>query len=132
MAAPPKKPKQPKRPTQSTESAQPKKKRKCSPRQSSVKVTDEIAILSQRIDEVSRRTADTNAKVAALHDEFAREARKKQSTQCIVCMDAEREVFYLSCGHLLVCAGCDERLEQSKMPCPNCRKKINGRFKVFK
>jgi len=54
------------------------------------------------------------------------------STQCIACMDAERSVFYLSCGHFLLCAVCDERLEEFKKPCPNCRKKINGRLKVFK
>jgi len=62
----------------------------------------------------------------------AQKEELQTSTQCIACMDAERSVFYLSCGHFLMCAACDERLEEFKKPCPNCRKKINGRLNVFK
>lgn len=30
----------------------------------------------------------------------------KQITQCIVCMDAKREVLFLPCNHLVMCKRC--------------------------
>lgn len=39
---------------------------------------------------------------------------------CVVCMDIERAVIFVPCGHFCACAGCGKKLKD----CPMCRGKI--------
>lgn len=47
--------------------------------------------------------------------------------ECIVCMDAPRQILLVPCNHVDVCESCSEKIEQ----CPSCRTPIESRSKVF-
>ncbi|XP_064643502.1 uncharacterized protein LOC135497623 [Lineus longissimus] len=52
--------------------------------------------------------------------------RLKETQTCTVCMDLERDVLFVPCGHLVVCHNCSTRLKC----CPLCRRGIKGIVKV--
>jgi hypothetical protein len=53
--------------------------------------------------------------------------RLMETKTCTVCMDQERDVLFVPCGHLVVCHKCSPRLQC----CPLCRQKIQGIVQVF-
>jgi hypothetical protein len=46
------------------------------------------------------------------------------NTECIICMDSERQVTFINCGHFMVCMKCAPRLTD----CPMCRKPVSGKW----
>lgn len=47
---------------------------------------------------------------------------------CIVCMDAENDILFLGCSHLVCCSSCSTQIST----CPICRKTIDQKIKVYK
>ena len=55
------------------------------------------------------------------------EATENPRLQCVVCLDEERQVMLLDCGHMCCCRSCSLVLQT----CPVCRGVIRGRRSVF-
>eukprot|EP00931_Biecheleriopsis_adriatica_P034171 TRINITY_DN19767_c0_g1_i1.p1 TRINITY_DN19767_c0_g1~~TRINITY_DN19767_c0_g1_i1.p1 ORF type:complete len:468 (-),score=59.37 TRINITY_DN19767_c0_g1_i1:123-1526(-) len=65
-----------------------------------------------------------------------------QST-CVVCLDAERVISCIPCGHLCLCESCAEKIvpssegakpskkAQSRARCPVCNQKASGKLRVW-
>ena len=51
----------------------------------------------------------------------------KRQMRCKVCLNADVEVVFLPCAHLVVCKNCAPNL----CSCPVCRRRINETIKVF-
>ncbi len=51
--------------------------------------------------------------------------------QCIVCLENEKIVVFISCGHRLLCASCTKTMYDKTKTCPTCRKSITGVLRVF-
>ena len=43
---------------------------------------------------------------------------------CIVCLNEQREVILMNCGHVCVCAGCAMQIMTARPICPVCRADI--------
>jgi len=43
------------------------------------------------------------------------------SSECIVCFDAEHEVVIVPCGHFCMCGGCAHQVKEISGKCPVCR-----------
>ena len=67
---------------------------------------------------------EEGATIASLHEEnrLMRERRL-----CKVCMDADANIVFLPCGHMVCCGVCTPPLTL----CPICRKRINATVKTF-
>jgi len=63
------------------------------------------------------------------------ESRKsvKEGQECVVCMDAPRELACIPCGHLCMCEHCAYRLleEEKATKCPLCNAEITDTNKIF-
>ena len=53
--------------------------------------------------------------------------RRERHDECIVCMEAAKDVVFVPCGHLVACMGCAASLEN----CPTCRAPITQRIRTF-
>ena len=58
---------------------------------------------------------------------YERCIRKCSISECIVCMDAPRQILLTPCNHVDVCESCSEKIER----CPSCRTPIETRSRVF-
>lgn len=72
-----------------------------------------------QIAEADKRDAEERLRVFA------------QERECVVCLDAEREVMLLPCRHMCVCTPCADQLQHTKMTCPVCSNSISASEKVF-
>lgn len=51
---------------------------------------------------------------------------------CIVCLDRPKVMAILPCGHMCLCEKCGEMYKKDKTKtCPECRRKIEGVYKIF-
>eukprot|EP01089_Gocevia_fonbrunei_P004978 TRINITY_DN15097_c0_g1_i1.p1 TRINITY_DN15097_c0_g1~~TRINITY_DN15097_c0_g1_i1.p1 ORF type:complete len:154 (-),score=29.19 TRINITY_DN15097_c0_g1_i1:35-496(-) len=55
------------------------------------------------------------------------ERKRDDSRLCMICMDAEKQIVFSPCGHLVACVECAQQLKS----CPMCRKDIADRVRVF-
>lgn len=55
----------------------------------------------------------------------------ESNSECIICMDAERSVAFLPCGHARFCGECAESCKQRDGICPNCRSPIKEIVKIY-
>lgn len=46
---------------------------------------------------------------------------------CIICLDANREVAYLPCGHFTCCIACGGSMET----CPVCRRDVDRTVRIY-
>lgn len=46
---------------------------------------------------------------------------------CKICMDHEREICFLPCGHFVTCGSCSDKVYD----CPICRQSIDRNFRVY-
>ncbi|XP_074871593.1 E3 ubiquitin-protein ligase LRSAM1 isoform X2 [Carettochelys insculpta] len=51
----------------------------------------------------------------------------ERKSECVVCMDREAQMIFLTCGHVCCCQPCCEALHT----CPLCRKDIVQRVRIF-
>ncbi|XP_048368053.1 E3 ubiquitin-protein ligase LRSAM1 [Sphaerodactylus townsendi] len=51
----------------------------------------------------------------------------ERNSECVVCMEHEAQMVFLSCGHVCCCQTCSEALQI----CPLCRKEIVQRIRLF-
>lgn len=54
---------------------------------------------------------------AALGDE----QHMDEETECVVCLSALRNTACVPCGHVCMCAGCADVVQQASSECPVCR-----------
>ena len=54
-------------------------------------------------------------------------AHASHDDECIVCLEAKREILFQPCGHLIVCTNCAAPLQE----CPKCRVAVEGQIRVF-
>jgi len=54
-------------------------------------------------------------------------AQIKEQKTCILCIDKDKEIVFVPCGHLCTCSVC----AQSLIKCPVCRSNIQQRIKTF-
>ena len=47
--------------------------------------------------------------------------------QCVICMDAERNICIVGCGHIVMCEHCADRIEE----CPMCNRRIEDRLLCY-
>ncbi|XP_053138205.1 E3 ubiquitin-protein ligase LRSAM1 isoform X2 [Hemicordylus capensis] len=52
---------------------------------------------------------------------------EERHCECVVCMENEAQVVFLTCGHVCCCQTCSEALRS----CPLCRKEITQRIRLF-
>ena len=45
--------------------------------------------------------------------------------ECVICMDAEKDIVFMPCGHLYTCETCSSKVTK----CPMCRQVITNRIK---
>ncbi|XP_041350803.1 baculoviral IAP repeat-containing protein 2-like [Gigantopelta aegis] len=83
--------------------------------------TAETEKLSQMEEE---ELADTNEDTESLLEE---NRQLKEQRQCRICMDAEVNVVFLPCGHLVCCTACAPAMRK----CPICRGNIRGTVRTF-
>jgi hypothetical protein len=53
--------------------------------------------------------------------------RRRRTRECVVCMEANIQVVFVPCGHIVCCAGCAEQVQS----CPSCRANIVQRVRTF-
>ena len=75
-------------------------------------------------EQLSERNQRLAAEKAQLEEEIV-----QLRLECVSCLDAPPAVFYLPCGHLCLCADCDQQLPDRL--CPKCRQRIQKRHRVF-
>lgn len=54
-------------------------------------------------------------------------SQEREKSQCIVCMDANREVLLKPCNHYCMCSDCSKGFRE----CPVCQKKLRKAEKIF-
>lgn len=72
----------------------------------------------ERIERIARQRRDQNATNL---DELPSNDSNDDNRQCVVCMNNERDVVLLECGHVCVCSSCVSQLNL----CPMCRRSID-------
>ncbi|XP_051143391.1 putative E3 ubiquitin-protein ligase RF298 isoform X2 [Andrographis paniculata] len=62
---------------------------------------------------------------------FGAEEEMKRERECVMCMEDERSVVFLPCGHQVLCGKCSAVLEgQGMNNCPSCRRCVAMRIPV--
>ena len=56
---------------------------------------------------------------------------KSREKKCKLCLESEKDVVILPCGHFGACQKCYEGNYQKADPCPFCRQKIENHVKVY-
>ncbi|KAF8085309.1 hypothetical protein N665_0672s0025 [Sinapis alba] len=50
---------------------------------------------------------------------------------CAICFDAQRDCFFLPCGHCVTCYLCGTKISEAVANCPICRKKIKKVKQIY-
>lgn len=53
-----------------------------------------------------------------------------EETECVVCMEREREVLCLPCSHLCMCASCAGQVQARHGTCPMCHQQLEGVLEI--
>lgn len=76
-------------------------------------------------------TPGVNAAAAA-----AAPPQPQQDSKCIACMERDRNIVFVPCGHLVMCEACSLKLlettDRDHAVCPVCRAEITDFVKTFK
>ena len=86
-----------------------------------------IAALAQERDSNARALKKVKQEKGAAEQELA------DRVLCTICLDEERNVLYMPCGHLATCADCDATLTAAAVAadraaeCPMCQTEIGNR-----
>ncbi|KAG1679174.1 hypothetical protein FOA52_000530 [Chlamydomonas sp. UWO 241] len=75
--------------------------------------------------------APAAAVVAAAQQQRQRRPRLDDEFFCVVCMDAERCVTLVPCGHRVLCRGCTSSVRAANDECPMCRAPIEDARQVY-
>lgn len=59
------------------------------------------------------------------------ESAIRNSTECVVCMDAEKSIVLLPCRHAQLCNSCAESCKQRDGLCPTCRVEIKEILPIY-
>ena len=53
--------------------------------------------------------------------------RRRRTRECVICMEADIQVVFVPCGHIVCCASCAEH----QQACPTCRADIVQRVRTY-
>lgn len=56
---------------------------------------------------------------------------KKESSSCVICLDAPVEGACIPCGHMAGCMSCMNEIKAKKWGCPVCRAKIDQVIRLY-
>jgi len=62
-----------------------------------------------------------------LQDVHESEVKCNDSLRCQICTDADVDVAFVPCGHVMCCSDCSARLDV----CPLCKAGVSQRLKIF-
>lgn len=92
----------------------------------------EIELQRSMMSTLIRRLEAANESFGALQSDLQSIQKEKDDEetlrQCVVCMDAPRDILLSPCHHLVVCTNCVENLGTE---CPMCRKRIRKTIRVY-
>ena len=71
---------------------------------------------------------DLKLKLSACFWLIENQTPRDNTTTCIVCMDARRDIVFKPCNHLCTCKACASQLEKV---CPLCRQEITAEEKIY-
>lgn len=54
----------------------------------------------------------------------------KNSTECVICFDGERDFIFVPCGHRGFCGRCADQILDDTGSCPICRASVTGKQRV--
>ncbi len=74
----------------------------------------------QPIEKISIKTVNEKINIKHLNN-------IKSDNSCVICMENEKNIVFLPCGHIASCFSCASSLHS----CPLCRVKISQQHKVF-
>lgn len=61
-----------------------------------------------------------------------RKELQQRAQECILCAEAEREIAFFPCGHIVCCTGCAKRnMSMEVACCPTCRTTISRSERVY-
>ncbi|AKC91666.1 iap3 [Lambdina fiscellaria nucleopolyhedrovirus] len=66
-------------------------------------------------------------KTSVVESNKTTEENEKEEIECKICFDAPRDVCFVPCGHVIVCAKCALSLDK----CPSCRAVFNDVIKLY-
>ncbi|KAK3279491.1 hypothetical protein CYMTET_12627 [Cymbomonas tetramitiformis] len=58
-------------------------------------------------------------------------AADQSSFLCVICLDAEREMALVPCGHAVLCRACSQQITLDSNQCPLCKLPIQSTIKLF-
>jgi hypothetical protein len=76
----------------------------------------DIRIL-EGVEDVTQDLGEMKVTVAKIYGD--------EDTQCKICLDADRDVVIVPCGHYCMCADCANIIAGSTGKCPICRGHVN-------
>ena len=82
---------------------------------------------------MQERDSNTRALKKVKQEKGAAEQELADRVLCTICLDEERNVLYMPCGHLATCADCDATLTAAAAAadraaeCPMCQTEIGNR-----
>lgn len=94
-----------------------------------IRRAQEILAVAETIPELVKPTEEPEPPASELSDAEGPSAPPlvEQLCECVVCMEREAQMVFLSCGHVCCCQTCSEALHT----CPLCRKDIVQRIRLF-
>lgn len=93
-----------------------------------VRKINEIEKMKKQIQQQRDREEQRRARTAYRSDSnrtsvISEESQDWDNRQCVVCLNNQREVVLLNCGHVCVCGDCAFALPEPKK-CPVCRERV--------
>jgi len=82
---------------------------------------------TEYLDNVAKRDNNNNDIVIDDDDNEKFVDAYENQNECVICMNAPRDVVIIPCGHLICCENCVVQCKE----CPLCRGVINDNLKVF-
>lgn len=92
----------------------------------SQRMLNTLVRLREGFTELTRVQVNLRQTIATLTEEL--EDRLK-GTECIICMNAPREILFTPCGHVVCCTTCAPAYHQER--CPICRVNVCCQTRVF-
>jgi hypothetical protein len=82
-------------------------------------------------------SASSSSHATTYHEPYRPSDGDGASTLCVVCMDRQRQIVLLPCGHLVLCQVCSEALfgkdgkNSAAKTCPICRGYVSYAMRVL-
>jgi NAD-dependent SIR2 family protein deacetylase len=93
----------------------------------------EMDARKQEMDAMKQEMDATKQEMDALKEEMHQLSGRLDTFSCSICLDALVQVYYRSCGHLVVCRKCHDEIQTSASAnqCPMCQEVWEAFHLVF-